>query len=218
MPDDVSRDERLSSATHFAATLLSIAGLSFLVTLAAIRGTALHVVSLAIFGASLVLLYLSSTLYHFFSKEHPAKDLFQTLDHVMIYALIAGTYTPLVLLVLPPAWGWSMFGVIWGLALCGILAKTFRIPHPGWVSASFYLLMGWLVVIALVPLKDALPLEGVLWLLAGGIFYTAGVVFFALDSRTPPGRWYTFHDIFHLFVMLGSFSHFWFMLKFALPA
>lgn len=223
MPNDVARnevarDERLSSATHFVATLLSIAGLSLLVTLAALYGAALHVVSFAVFGASLILLYLSSALYHFLSKEHPAKDLFQTLDHVMIYLLIAGTYTPLVLLVLPPAWGWSMFGVIWGLALCGVLVKTFRVPHPGWVSGCFYLLMGWLIVIAIAPLKNALPLEGVLWLVAGGAFYTVGVIFFALDTRVRLRKWYTLHDIFHVLVMLGSFSHFWFMLKFALPA
>src|SRR3989344_1282366 len=202
MPLDTPRNERLSSATHFAATLLSIAGLSFLVALAAIRGTALHVVSLAIFGASLVLLYLSSTLYHFFSKEHPAKDLFQTLDHVMIYALIAGTYTPLVLIVLPPAWGWSIFGVIWGLALCGVLIKIFLRTIQGWVSAVFYILMGWFIVIALVPLKEALPLEGVLWLLAGGVFYTVGTVFFALDRLVKLNKWYTLNDIFHVFVML----------------
>ncbi|MDO8552656.1 MAG: hemolysin III family protein [bacterium] len=211
-------NERLSGLTHLVATLLSIAGLALLVTLAAFRGTAVHVVTFAIFGASLVLLYLMSTLYHFLSRNHPAKDLFRILDHITIYLLIAGTYTPLVLIVLPSSWGWSLFGVIWGLALCGVLAKTFRLALSGWISAVFYILMGWLIVIALVPLKDALPLEAIWWLLAGGIFYTAGTIFFALDNVVKPGKWYTLHDVFHIFVMLGSFSHFWFMFKFVLPA
>jgi|SRR3989338_2523801 len=212
-----SSNEPLSSATHFIATLLSIAGLSLLVTLAALRGTAIHVVGFSIFGASLVLLYFFSTLYHFLSKNHPAKDLFQILDHAAIYILIAGTYTPLVLIILPTAWGWSMFGVIWGLALSGVLIKVFR-PVQRWISGGLYLLMGWLIVIAFVPLKDALPLEGILWLLAGGIFYTVGTIFCALDDVKKLNKWYSFHDIFHIFVMLGSFSHFWFMYKFVLPA
>ena len=217
MTDNDNSNEPVSSATHLIAALLSIAGLSLLVTLAAVRGTAIHVVSFSIFGASLVLLYLFSTLYHFLSKSHPAKDLFQILDHIAIYILIAGTYTPLVLIVLPTSWGWGMFGAIWGLAFSGVLMKVFQ-PVRRWISGGLYLLMGWLIVIALVPLKEALPLEGILWLLAGGIFYTAGTVFCALDTVVKLNKWYTLHDVFHVFVMLGSFSHFWFMFKFVLPS
>src|SRR3989338_11084786 len=114
MPECDDSNEPLSGAIHFIATLLSIAGFSLLVTLSALKGEAVHVVSFSIFGASLVLLYLFSTLYHFLSKNHPAKVFFQILDHSAIYILIACTYTPLVLIVLPPAWGWSMFGAIWG--------------------------------------------------------------------------------------------------------
>lgn len=218
MPGSNSGNEPLSSLTHFIATLLSIAGLSLLITLAAIRGTALHVVSFSIFGAALVLLYFFSAAYHFLSKGHPAKKLFQLLDHAMIYILIAGTYTPLVLLVLPAGWGWSIFGIIWGLAVCGVIAAALRVSLPRWFPGALYLIMGWLIIIALIPLKKALPLEGILWLLAGGLFYTAGVVFFVLDDYIKLNKQYTLHDIFHLLVMLGSFSHFWFMLKFALPA
>jgi len=206
----------ISSLTHFIATLLSIAGLSVLVTLAAVKGTAIYIVSFSIFGAALILLYLASTLYHFLSHDHPKKDLFQTIDHSMIYVLIAGTYTPLALLVLTPAWGWSIFGVIWGLAFTGIIIKTLRLKIPGWLSASFYLLMGWLIVIAFVPLNGALTSAAIFWLVLGGIFYTSGTVFFSLDGRFLEGKWWTFHDIFHIFVMLGSASHFWFMLKFVL--
>jgi len=218
MPNDDFSNEPISSLTHFIAALLSVAGLALLITLAAIRGTTIHVVSLSIFGASLVLLYFFSALYHFLSKNHPAKDIFQIVDHLMIYILIAGTYTPFVLLVLPTAWGWSMFGVIWGLALCGILVKIFRIPFPGLFSGFFYLLMGWLIIIAFIPIKEALTFEGAFWLILGGLFYTIGTIFFALDNYIKLGRWYTLHDIFHVFVMLGSFSHFWFMLKFAIPS
>ncbi|KKW40000.1 hypothetical protein A3I46_01620 [Candidatus Kaiserbacteria bacterium RIFCSPLOWO2_02_FULL_54_13] len=218
MRDFDDSPSRLSGITHLVATLLSIAGLSLLVTLSVLRGGAAHVVSFSVFGASLVLLYLFSTLYHFLSESHPAKVFFQVLDHAAIYILIAGTYTPLVLLVLPSAWGWSLFGAIWGLALCGVLLKAFRAPLPGWASAVLYILMGWIIVIAFAPLKEALTFEGIVWLLAGGIFYTVGTIFFALDRVMRLNTWYTFHDIFHVFVMLGSFSHFWFMLTFVLPA
>ena len=206
----------LSSLTHFIATLLSIAGLSVLVTLAAINGTAMHVVSFSIFGAALILLYLASTIYHFISRDHPKKDLFQMIDHSMIYILIASTYTPLALLVLTPAWGGSIFGIIWGLAFTGIIAKILRLKIPGWLSSFFYLLMGWLIVIAFAPLNKALPARGIFWLVLGGVFYTTGILFFALDRHLTQKSWWTFHDIFHVFVMLGSASHFWFMLKFAL--
>ncbi len=206
----------LSGLTHFIATLLSIAGLSVLVTLAAIKGTATHVISFSIFGATLIMLYLASTIYHFLSHNHPQKDLFQTIDQLMIYVLIAGTYTPLALITLPPAWGWSVFGVIWGLALTGIIIKSFRLRLPRWFPAVFYLLMGWLIVVAFVPLRGAIPPEGIFWLVLGGLFYTVGTVFFALDNIFPKKSWYTYHDIFHVFVMCGSLSHFWFMLKFVL--
>ncbi|MEP7162508.1 MAG: hemolysin III family protein, partial [Candidatus Moraniibacteriota bacterium] len=170
------RGELVSSFTHFVATLFSIAGLTLLIVFAALRGTALHVVAFTIFGSSLLLLYLASTLYHFLSQEHQWKNLFRTLDHSMIYVLIAGTYTPLVLILLPPDWGWSLFGIIWGLAFIGIIKKVFRFSIPGWFSAVFYLLMGWLIVVAYVPLRQALSLESFSWLLAGGIFYTVGTL------------------------------------------
>ncbi|MFZ1626735.1 MAG: hemolysin III family protein [Candidatus Moraniibacteriota bacterium] len=210
-------NEPVSSFTHLIATLLSIAGLSLLVTLAALSGSATHVVAFAIFGAALILLYLASTLYHFISKNHPAKELFRILDHSMIYVLIAGTYTPITLLILPLGWGWTLFGIIWGLSLIGIVKKVLRPPVPGWFSATFYLLMGWLILIALGPLQERLSNEGLFWLALGGVFYTIGTVFFTLDHRFPLQRWYTLHDIFHVFVMLGSLCHFWFMLKFVLP-
>lgn len=207
----------VSALTHFVATLLSIAGLAVLVTLGALSGGAAHVIGFSIFGAALILLYLASTLYHFISHEHPAKDFFQIIDHSMIYVLIAGTYTPLVLVALPPAWGWSLFGVIWGLALLGIVVKLCRLSVPHVVMTALYLVMGWLVLIAFVPLGESIPAAGFFWLALGGVFYTVGAVIYAFDKRIQLARWYTLHDVFHVLVMLGSFSHFWFMLKFVLP-
>lgn len=210
-------NEALSGLTHLIASLLSIAGLVVLVTFAGINGKTAQVVGFSIFGAALILLYTMSALYHFLSKEHGAKKLFQTLDHSAIYILIAGTYTPLVLTALPAGWGWSLFGIIWGLALVGVIKKLLRLPIPGWVSATLYLIMGWLIVIAIVPLRAALSFEALMWLLAGGVFYSFGTIFFALDSKIKTNTWYTLHDVFHVLVMLGSFSHFWFMWKYILP-
>ena len=210
-------NERLSGLTHLVASILSVIGLVLLVTLAGINGKTIQVVGFSIFGASLILLYITSTIYHFISKETIAKKVFQILDHSFIYILIAGTYTPLVLTALTPAWGWSMFGIIWGLAFLGVMKKTLQLPLRTWVPSIFYLIMGWLIVIAIIPLKETLSAEALLWLLAGGIFYTIGTIFFALDKYINLNKWYTLHDIFHIFVMLGSFCHFWFMFKFILP-
>lgn len=209
-----------SSLSHLIATILSVAGLSVLVTFAAIKATAIYVVAFAIFGAALILLYLASTIYHFIPHEHPRKDFFQILDRAMIYVLIAGTYTPVALLVLPTTWGWSILGVVWSLALIGIFLKVFRIQTPRWLPTFLYLFMGWLIIIALVPLRSALPSMGMFWLAAGGVLYTIGTLFFALSSHKnyrPKFRWFTFHDAFHIFAMGGSLSHFWFMFHFVLP-
>lgn len=209
-----------SSLSHLIATLLSITGLAVLVVRAATHATAIYVVSFVIFGAALILLYLASTIYHFIPHEHPRKDFFQILDRSMIYVLIAGTYTPLTLLILPPAWGWSIFGIIWGLALVGIFLKIFRVRIPRWFPTFMYLLMGWLIIIAFVPLRALLSTSGIFWLLIGGIFYTIGTIFFAISAHQnykPRYQWFTFHDAFHVLAMGGSISHFWFMFHFVLP-
>ncbi|MBI2674094.1 MAG: hemolysin III family protein [Candidatus Zambryskibacteria bacterium] len=209
-----------SNLSHLIATILSIVGLSSLVTLAAIKATTIYVVAFSVFGAGLILLYLASTIYHFIPHEHPRKDFFKILDRSMIYVLIAGSYTPLALLVLPPAWGWSIFGTIWGLAVIGISLKIFRVRTPRWLPTFMYLLMGWLIVIALAPLRALLPATGMFWLVAGGIFYTIGTIFFAISSHKnyqPRYKWFTFHDAFHVLAMGGSISHFWLMFHFILP-
>lgn len=185
--------------THALGILFSIAALVGMVWLA--WGGALEVVSAAVFGVSLVVLYSSSTLYHL-STTPRWKERFQTLDHICIYLLIAGTYTPFTLITLRGPWGWSIFGAVWAMAVGGILLKTlWKGKKDHWLSTALYLLMGWLIVLAIRPMMRELPGAGVAWLAAGGLSYTFGVVFFAW-SRLPYN-----HAIWHLFVLGGSVCH-----------
>jgi len=197
----MKRDEVLNCVTHIAGAALALAGLVVLVVSAAQRGDVWRITSFSIYGGTLFLLYLASSLYHGASGR--AKQVLRVIDHQSIYLLIAGTYTPFTLVPLRGAWGWSLFGVIWGLAVFGITldavhGKGRRIPQ-----LIIYLLMGWLIVIALGPLLRALPVWGVAWLLLGGLFYTSGVVFYVLDKRFT-----YFHGVWHLFVLAGSVCHY----------
>lgn len=210
----IKRNEYLSGFSHLTGALLSIAGLVFLIVYASIFHKIWHIVSFSIFGSSMILLYIASTIYHLAPKESKWKILFKKIDHAMIYILIAGTYTPVCLIPLRGGWGWAIFGVIWGLAILGIMYKASNLRIPGWLSAVLYILMGWLILIALLPLLKTIPGIGFAWLFAGGLFYTLGVIFFGLDTIYPDTKWLTGHDMFHIFVLAGSFSHFWFMLKF----
>ncbi len=210
----MKNNEPLSSLTHLIGFLLSIAGLVLLIVFSSLHRTNWHVVGFSIFGASLILLYLASTLYHFFSLDSKAKKIFKKIDHCFIYVLIAGTYTPICLTVLRGGLGWSLFGIIWGLAVFGVVLKSSNIKISEKLSTIIYLLMGWIILIALVPLLNSVNYKGVLFLLAGGIAYSFGTVFFALDKFVPRTRWFGMHEIFHIFVLAGSFLHFWFMLKY----
>ena len=162
------REEITNSVIHGVGLALGVAGLLILVVLACKRGTSWHIVSCSIYGSTLVLLYLSSTLYHAFQNPK-AKKAFKTIDHCSIYLLIAGTYTPLTLVNLRGGWGWTLFGIIWGLAVFGILFKIFHTEKFRFVSTLVYLAMGWLVIIAIKPLFISMSLTGFAWLLAGGI-------------------------------------------------
>mgnify|MGYP001443022724 CR=1 FL=1 len=165
-------------------------------------GEAISVVSCAIYGSALVTLYVASTLYHAVSRPELKRAL-KVVDHASIYLLIAGTYTPFMLVTLRGPWGWSIFGVIWGLALVGLVFKLAFTGRYEFVSVAMYILMGWLIAIAIKPLLQVLPFAGFLWLLAGGLAYTVGVVFYVLDHK------YQFaHFIWHLFVLAGSVCHF----------
>jgi hemolysin III len=194
-------EEIANSITHGAGLLASAAALPILVVVAVARHDVWQVVGGAIFGATLVLLYATSTLYHALPSSK-AKRVFRVLDHAAIYLLIAGTYTPFALGALRGPWGWSLFGVVWGLAALGIAAKaTLGLRYPQ-LSTAVYLLMGWLVLVAMRPLIAHVPPAGLGWLVAGGLAYTAGVVFFVWERMRYS------HMVWHLFVTAGSVCHF----------
>ncbi|MBI3652966.1 MAG: hemolysin III family protein [Acidobacteria bacterium] len=204
-------EEIANSITHGVGLALSVIGLAVLMVLACLYGTVLHIVSCSIYGATLVLLYTASTLYH--SLRSPRlKHLFKVIDHCAIYLLIAGTYTPFTLVMLRGGWGWSLFGIVWMLTFVGILFKIFFVNKFKIISTIVYVLMGWLVIVAIKPMVMMIPLGCLIWLLAGGLFYTVGVVFFAWN-RLPYN-----HAIWHLFVMAGSVCHFVAVLLYVLPS
>jgi len=206
-------NEPLSGLTHLLGAMLSVAALVILAALASARGSAWHIVSFSVYGTSLILLYLASAAYHFLPLENSKKTIFRKIDHSLIYILIAGTYTPVCLTVLRGGWGWSIFGVVWGMALAGVFIKLREINISGWLSAAIYVLMGWIALIAIFPILESLSQKGLFWLLAGGAFYTTGTAFFALDKVVPRKRWFGMHEIFHIFVLAGSFCHFWMMFE-----
>jgi len=204
-------EELAHSLLHGLGMALSIAGLSVLVSLAALKGDPWRIVSFSIYGATLVTLYLVSTLYHGL-RSPQAKHVFHILDHAAIYILIAGTYTPFALVNLRGGWGWSLFGVIWGLALVGIIFKIFFFGRLKFLSLAIYILLGWLVLIALKPLFTHIPLGGIIWLLLGGLAYTFGLIFYVY-KKIP-----YHHAIWHIFVMAGSICHFFAVLFYVLPS
>jgi hemolysin III len=201
-------EEIANSITGGIGLLLSVAGLSALVIFASLYGTVWHVVSCSIYGGTLVLLYGATTLYH--SIPHPkAKQVLQVVDHVSIYLLIAGTYTPFALVTLRGSWGWTLFGLAWGLCFFGILFKVVFATRYDFLSTVLYVAMGWIVLIAIEPVMAALPNDGLIMLLVGGLAYTFGVVFYLLDKRLP-----FFHAIWHLFVLTGSVLHYFAVMYF----
>lgn len=193
--------ERFNGISHLVGSVLALAGMVVLIVRAAWLGDPWKIVSFSLYGTSLFLLYTFSTLYH--SLRHRAKAVFRRLDHLAIYLLIAGTYTPFALVTLRGGWGWSLFGTIWGLASAGMLIEFMPRRGPRILPVVIYLLMGWLALIALKPLLQALPLHGFLWLLAGGLCYTLGVLFYGLDQRLKHA-----HGVWHLFVLGGSVCHY----------
>jgi len=202
-------EEIANSVTHGVGLLLAAAGLAILVTFAALRGTAWHVVGCSVYGSTLVLLYAASTLYHAIPNAR-AKRVLRVLDHSAIFLLIAGTYTPFTLVNLRGPWGWSLFGVVWGLALLGIALQTGKLRHPV-LAVALYVVMGWTVVIAIRPLLHAIAPGGLALLVAGGLAYTLGIAFYAW-KRLPYA-----HSVWHGFVLLGSALHFFAILLFVVP-
>ncbi len=203
-------EEIVNSITHGIGFFLSVAGITVLIVLGSIRGDAWRVVSFSVYGVTLIVLYAASTLYHSLYATR-ARDALRVIDHSAIYLLIAGSYTPFALVSLRGLWGWSIFGVTWGLALAGIAVKIFFMKKSLVISTAIYLAMGWLSIIAIRPIIESLPAKGLAWLLAGGACYTIGAIFHFL-KKTP-----FMHAIWHIFVMAGSICHYFAVLFYVLP-
>ncbi len=204
----------MSGLTHVIGAILSVVGLILLIVKAVNPIDPWKIVSFSIFGTGLFLLYTASTLYHWIPVSGRMESFLKRFDHMMIYVLIASTYTPICLIPLRGPWGWSLFGVIWGLAVFGILWKLFQFKFPNWFSTVYYVFMGWLSIIAIWPLIVHLQTGALIWLLAGGLAYTGGVLFYALDRKSSPRKGFGYHEIWHLFVLIGSGSHFWVMYRY----
>ncbi|MEA1986163.1 MAG: hemolysin III family protein [Candidatus Marinimicrobia bacterium] len=201
LPNQTTGEEIANGITHGIGIALSIAGLVLLVVFASKRGDAWQIVSFSVYGATMIMLYLFSTLYHSFTNKK-VKKFFRLFDYASIYLLIAGTYTPVTLTVLRGPFGWTIFGIIWGLAILGVV-KQFVFFHKFWaLSVVTYLLMGWIIVFAIKPLIAQVPFMFFMWMLIGGLSYTLGIIFFVWE-KMPYN-----HSIWHLFVLGGSISHF----------
>jgi hemolysin III len=195
--------EKLNTITHLVGAVAALAGLVILVVFAALKGDPWKIVSFSIYGTTLFGLYVVSTLYH--GSRGKLKEILSILDHQAIYLLIAGTYTPFTLVTLRGAWGWSLFGAIWGIAALGIVLDALPTVRKGRrvLPVILYVVMGWLILIALGPLLRHLPMMGFWWLAAGGLFYTVGIVFYALSDKVIHA-----HGIWHIFVIAGSVCHY----------
>ena len=211
-PDEVFpvAEEVAHSLTHGAGLLLGLAALVLMVVFAAQRGSAIHVIACSLYGTTLVLLYSASTLYHALPPGR-GKRVFGTLDHAAIFLLIAGTYTPFTLVTLRGSWGWSLFGVIWGLAIAGVVLEAVTRGRARRLQLLLYLVMGWSVVLAIRPLLQGLAPRGLVLLFAGGLAYTLGVVFFVW--RSLPFH----HAVWHVFVLGGSICHFFAVFLYVIP-
>ena len=205
-----SIEEKINIISHAIGFILSIVALVLLVTHANLHGDVWHIVSFSIFGASLIILYAASTFYHS-AKKSELRNRLKIIDHASIYVLIAGTYTPFTLVTLNGTIGWVIFGTSWGLALTGIILKLFFTGKYNLISTIMYVLMGWVIVFAIKPLINNLPLEGLLWLFAGGISYTIGAILYSIKKIKFN------HAIFHTFVLMGSLCHFMSVFFYVLP-
>ena len=214
--------EPVNALTHSIGAILSLIGLVVLLSVALANQSARQLVAFSIFGGSLVAMYCVSAFYHSFNLTERALAHVRRIDHMMIYVLIAGTYTPVCLLLLPERLGLVLLTAVWALATIGTAQKIVWMNAPTWTSTALYLGMGWIAVLIVKPLLAAAPLAFFLWLLAGGLFYSLGAVVYALEwpsrIRGEQNRAWASHEIWHLFVMAGSFSHYWAILEYASAA
>ena len=209
--------EPVNGLTHAAGGLLAAVGLSVLLATAASKGRLDQLVAFGVFGLSLVALYAASALYHLLPLSPSGVARLRRLDHMTIFVLIAGTYTPFCLLALDGGWRWGLLGLIWSLALCGVLLKALWMDAPRWLSVVLYLGMGWIAVIATPALLRAVPPGGIIWVLAGGLVYSAGALVYGLKRPNLVPGVFGFHEVWHLFVLAGSACHFWAVLRYVAP-
>ena len=205
--------EPMNGFTHFIGIALAITGLVVLLTRSA-ENTVWHTVSFSIFGAAMIMVFLFSTLYHWLPISGEALKVFRKIDHIMIFVFIAASYTPVCLVTIRGGWGWSIFGVVWGITLFGLFMKIFWLSAPRWLSTALYLLMGWIVVIGIWPIIQNMVSQGIFWMVLGGLFYTTGAVIYGIKKPNPWPHVLGFHEIFHLFILAGSFAHFWMVYKY----
>ncbi|WP_419539831.1 PAQR family membrane homeostasis protein TrhA [Natronogracilivirga saccharolytica] len=206
--------EPANAYTHLAGVLLSILGLVLLLHRSVMYGHPVHVISFTIFGSSMILLYLASTLYHMLPLSDRGIRFMRRIDHIMIYVMIAGTYTPITLIVLEGYLGWALFTIIWAVAVLGILFKLVWFNAPKWISLLIYLSMGWLALAVFPALWDVFSLSAILWIFLGGLAYTIGAVIYGFKWPNPSPVHFNFHAIWHIMVMIGSFCFFWLMYQY----
>src|SRR5215210_1487124 len=209
--------EPINGITHAAGGLLAALGLGVLLATAASSGRLDQLVAFGVFGLSLIALYAASALYHLLPLSPSGVARLRTLDHMAIFVLIAGTYTPFCLLALDGAWRWGLLALIWSLALCGVSLKLFWMGVPRWLSVVLYLGMGWVAVIAAPALLRAVPAGGMAWVLAGGLAYSAGALVYGIRRPNLVPGVFGFHEIWHLFVVAGSACHYWAVLRYLAP-
>ena len=204
----------ISGLTHFIGVIFSIVGLIFLLTRTLPENTIYHTISFSIFSGGMVMLYLISTLYHWLPLGEKNLIVFRKIDHIMIFVFIAASNTPICLVSIRGVWGWTIFAGVWAFVLGGFFLKIFWLNAPRYLYTSIYLLMGWMIVIAIYPLTKVMQTRGILLLALGGIFYSIGAVIYAIKKPDPvPGK-FGFHEIFHLFIMAGSLCHYLMMYYF----
>lgn len=198
----------ISGLTHFIGIVFAIIGFVFLMVKVTDPVKPWHIGTFIVFNTAMVLVYLFSTLYHWLPLSSKGVQRLRRADHIMIFIMIAATYTPICLIPLRNSIGWGLFSSVWGIAAVGLLLKIVWLQAPRWISVAVYILMGWLVVIGIFPLIEALNVHALLWLLAGGLFYTFGAIIYAIKRPDPWPNRFGFHEIFHIFVMLGTVSHY----------
>jgi hemolysin III len=209
--------EPVSGLTHLAGVLLALVALGVLLAVAAGKGRVDQFVAFGIFGCSLVALYAASALYHLLPVSPPAVARLRRLDHMTIFILIAGTYTPICVLALEGGWSAGLLALVWALALCGVVLKLLWMDAPRWLSVGLYLGMGWVAVVAASAILKAVPPGGIAWILGGGLIYSAGALIYGLKWPDIRPGVFGFHELWHLFVLAGSACHFWAMLLYIAP-